>query len=430
MAEMQASASPFPPGFLWGTATAAHQVEGGNDQNDWWDWEQTPGHIKDGSRSGLACDHFRRFADDFQLLADLGQNAHRLSIEWSRVEPQPGQFDAQALAHYRRVLETMRGLGLEPVVTLHHFTNPRWLAEQGGWTRPEVVATFGRFVEQVVAAYRDLVRYWITINEPTIYAQLGFLDAEWPPGLRNPLLAQRVLRHMVLAHGRAYQIVHRLQPEARVSLAHHMRVFDPANPASAADRWTARVADTLSNQSPLRALHDGRLRPPLGRGERVAELVGTLDYVGVNYYSRDFVGFDPLAPRRLFVRTVPRECPRNACGWEIYPEGLYRVARQAAEFGPVLITENGTADQDDELRPDYLVTHVQQLARAQREGVPLLGYLHWSSMDNFEWAQGFRMRFGLIRVDFETQARRVKPSGELYARICRGSYGWRAGETE
>ncbi|MBI4492792.1 MAG: glycoside hydrolase family 1 protein [Chloroflexi bacterium] len=409
----------MPAGFLWGTATAAHQVEGGNENNDWWDWEQTTGHIKDGSRSGLACDHFRRYQDDFQLLADLGQNAHRLSIEWSRVEPHPGQFDAEALAHYRRVLETMRALGLEPVVTLHHFTNPRWLAQQGAWTRPEVVDAFGRFVERVVRAYRDLVRFWITVNEPNIYASLGFATGEWPPGARDMLLAFRVLRHMVLAHGRAYQVIHREQPEARVSLAHHLRVFDPDRPAHRLDIWTARARDALFNRSILVALRDGRLRPPLGWGERIPELVGSLDYVGVNYYSRDRLAFDPLSPHRLFAREVRRECPRNACGWEIYPEGLYRVVRQAAEFGPVLITENGTADQDDELRPAYLLSHVRQLGQAVQDGLPVLGYLHWSSMDNFEWAQGFRMRFGLVHVDFATQERRVKPSGELYARICR-----------
>lgn len=414
-------ATPFPKNFLWGTATAAHQVEGGNDNNDWWDWEHVPGHVKDGSRSGVACDHFHRYADDFRLLADLGQNAHRLSIEWSRVEPRAGEFDAEALAHYRRVLETMRALGLEPVVTLHHFTNPRWLALQGGWLRLEVVDAFGRFVERTVQACGDLVRYWITINEPTVYAYNGFLLGIWPPGVHNPLLAFRVVRHMVLAHGRAYRIIHTLAPEARVSLAQHLRVFDPNNASRGLDHWAAGVRAAVFNRSALLAASDGRLRPPLGRGERIAELAGTLDYVGVNYYTREYVAFDPLAPHLLFGREVGRECLRNACGWEIYPEGLYRVTREAARLGPVLVAENGVADENDELRPQFLLDHVAQLARAVADGVPLLGYLHWTSMDNFEWADGYSRRFGLIYVNHETLERRVKPSGELYARICRAN---------
>jgi beta-glucosidase len=411
----------FPPGFLWGTSTAAHQVEGGNTNNDWWEWEQVPGHIKDGTTSGLACDHYRRYPDDFSLLADLGQNAHRFSIEWSRVEPRPGEFDSEQLVHYRGMLESLRDLGLEPVVTLHHFTNPRWLARLGGWARPETARAFERYVERVVREYGQLVRYWITINEPNVYAYYAYLVGEWPPGLRNPRLAFRVVRHMLLAHARAYHVIHKLQPEARVSLSQHLRLFDPDDPIGHWDRVAARLRDWVFNRSALVAVRHGRLLPPLGRGERVGSLAATLDYVGVNHYTREHVAFDLRNPRLLFGREVRRPALRSAFGTEIYPEGLYRALRMAAEFGPVLVTEHGVADENDALRPEFLRAHVPQLARAVADGVQLLGYLHWSSMDNFEWAEGYRLQFGLIAVDRETQARHIKPSAELFARICRSN---------
>jgi beta-glucosidase len=412
-------ANQFPDDFLWGTATSAHQVEGGNDNNDWWDWEHVAGHIKDGSRSGLACDHYRRYPDDFKLLASLGQNAHRLSIEWSRVEPQPGQFDPEALAHYRHVLETLRGLGLEPVVTLHHFTNPRWLARQGGWTVPETVEAFVRYVERCVDAYGDLVRYWTPINEPAVYAYRGFVEGDWPPGRRSPMLAYTVLGRMLLAHARAYHVIHRANAASRVGLAHHIRLFDASRQGHRGDRWAARLRDFIFNRLALLALRDGRLYPPLGSGRRVPRLRGTLDFLGVNYYTRERVVFDPRRPQLLFGREVFLKAPRSLMGWEIYPEGLYRAIRTAAAFGPVLVTENGIADQADELRPTFLLTHLRQVARALSDGLPVLGYLHWSALDNFEWTEGFDMRFGLIHVDYATQHRSMKPSAELYGRICR-----------
>lgn len=409
---------PFPPDFLWGSATSAHQVEGGNVNNDWWAWEQVPGHIKDGTTSARACEHFSRYAADFDLLASLGQNAHRLSLEWSRIEPRPGAFDAGAIAHYRRVLETLRARGLEPVVTLHHFTNPLWLARRGGWANPEVVERFTRFARRMAEAYGDLVRWWVTINEPNVYAFQGFLGVVWPPGRVDLIGGFRAMRHMVLAHARAYHAIHRAAPGARVGLAHHVRLFHPARPDSTLDRFAARARGYLFSRLVPLTLADGVMRAPLGRGDRVMGVAGTQDFVGLNYYTRERTAFDATS-LEFFGREVRPPAQRNMLGWEIYPEGLVAAIRFASRFGPVLITENGVADRDDELRASFLLAHLRSVGQALAEGLPVLGYLHWSALDNFEWAEGLAPRFGLIHVDFTTQERRVKPSGELYARICR-----------
>lgn len=408
----------FPQNFLWGSATAAHQVEGNNRNSDWWEWEQA-GHCKNGQRSGDACDQYHRFHDDFALLKQLHQNAHRLSIEWARIEPRPGEFDRAEIEHYRAVLTALRELSIEPVVTLHHFTNPIWLTQRGGWANPDVVRLFGRYVSKVVEELGDLVRYWVTLNEPNFYATAAYLQGQFPPARSNPLTLMRVVGNLVRAHGRAYQTIHRLSPKAQVGVAHHWRLFDPYRP-NQLDRRVAGLRHTLFNRAFPEMLVDGILRFPFGFGQFVPEARDSQDFFGLNYYTREFDAFSLRRPMDLFAREVVTAAPRDASGSEIYPEGFGRVLREVASFGkPILVTENGVADRSDELRPSFLVSHLLALHRAMQAGVPVIGYLHWTTLDNFEWNEGFSLRFGLIDVDFATQERRIRPSGHLYAEICR-----------
>jgi beta-glucosidase len=418
----------FPRGFLWGAATAAHQVEGGNARSDWWHWEQLPGRINNGDRSGLACDHYLRYRDDFALLADLGHSAHRLSLEWSRLEPAPGLFDADAIAHYRDVLLALREHGLEPFVTLHHFTNPDWLANAGGWLRCEVVEAFARFVKRMVAEYRDLVRYWITVNEPTVYAFLGYVVGKRPPGYRNLGAAFSVLRQFVRAHARAYWSIKAASPDAQVGIAHHRFQLDPLRFRHPLDRLVTYLQLWLIDELYPAAIARGR-KPHLGIGRPDPALAtGCEDFIGVNYYTRARIRFDVRKPWLLFGRHVSPLAPGNTLKMENYPEGLYSVllrtaARKSANDGmespPIIVTENGVADRNDELRPAYLVQHLAAVHRAIGAGARVAGYLHWSSMDNFEWTEGFEPRFGLIAVDYGTLERRPKPSAYLYADIIR-----------
>lgn len=411
----------FPEGFLWGSATAAHQVEGNNRNNDWWAAEQA-GRLP--HRSGLACDHFRRYDDDFALLAELGQTSHRLSVEWSRIEPRPGELSHEALDHYRRVLESLRAHGIEPIVTLHHFSNPIWLAERGGWTRREVVGRFARYARRVVREYRDLVRYWVTLNEPGVYASQGWVLGVWPPHRAGDMRgAFVVLRNMALAHGRAYHAMKAEQPDARIGVAHHWRLFDPADPGRRGDRLIAAIRNRLMNLAFPIAIRNGRLIPPLGSGRLVPWLANTEDWVGLNYYTREHDRFDPRAPRIGFGLEQFPDVERNQLGWEIYPKGLERalLAASPGNGREVIVTENGIPEPDrqDEKRPRYLVQHLAACHRAIEAGVNLRGYTHWTSMDNFEWAEGFEPRFGLVHVDFETQDRTPKPSAYLYRDVIR-----------
>ena len=418
---MAEAAFHFPPNFLWGTATAAHQVEGNNTGNDWWQWELEPGRIMRGDRSGLACDWWGgRWREDFDRAAEAGQNAHRLSVEWSRIEPRPGIWDDAALAHYREMLRGLHQRGLRPMVTLHHFTNPLWLVEQGGWESETVIGRFEHFTRKVVEALHDQVDLWCTINEPNVYAYAAYSQRAFPPGRHDIRATYRVLHNMLLAHGASYHAIHEIQPAAQVGIAQHIRGAQPDRPSlldGAAARWQSRVF----NESFVLPLRDGRLRFPLGHG-RERSLAGTLDFLGLNYYTRDQVRFDLGLPGQLFGRRFfapgAEVSPTGFIANE--PEGLLAALRWAHRLGlPIYITENGVEDAADQLRPRYVLQHLHQLWHAVNFAWPVRGYYHWTLVDNFEWERGWTQRFGLWALDPETQVRTARPSAHLFAEICR-----------
>jgi len=415
----------FPEGFLWGTATSSHQVEGNNTNNNWWVWEQTPGHIEDGTTSGRACDWWNRAEEDLDRAAALGQNAHRMSVEWSRVEPRPGEWDAAALARYRQIIGHMRQHGMEPMVTLHHFTNPLWLEERGSWENEETIALFDRFVAKVVEALGDLVSLWCTINEPNVYAYMSWADGTWPPGKQDIFTAFRVMRHLARGHVAAYRTIHRIQPHAQVGIAHHLRPFDPLRPKSTLDRLAASLQNRVFNEAVFEGMYSGRLVLPLGKG-RVPEAGDGgefMDFVGLNYYTHEVVTFDLRLPGELFGRRLVRDgIELTLFGEEVYPQGIYRCLKELARYGkPIYVTENGTADHGDDRRRRYMIQHLIQVQRAIAEGVPVRGFFYWTLVDNFEWARGWSTPFGLIQMDPATGERRPRPSAELYAEIARAN---------
>ena len=421
----------FPNHFLWGTATAAHQVEGGNTNNDWWAWEQTRGHIKHNASSAVACDWWRgeKYREDFDLARVLNQNAHRLSVEWSRLEPREGEWNAEAFAFYRRVLGALRERGMTPLVTLHHFTNPLWLCAAGAWETSAVVARFERLALRIAQELGDLCDFWVTINEPMVYAYTGYVNAKWPPGVSDFGLAMRVLTNMLRAHAAAYDAIHRVQPTARVGLAHNLLAFKPARANSALNRAIVRLQDYAYNRAFLLALRDGRLRFPMGVG-RVAEAIGTQDFIGLNFYFARRVAVDLSQPRALFGRVLPAQpwgvsYDDELLEWfgkgDLDPASFYQTVKWLAAYAPgvpIYVTENGVCDRYDEVRPRYLVSHLVALQRAIQEGAPVKGYFHWTLVDNFEWAEGYTLPFGLIANDRATQTRTLKPSAALYAQIA------------
>jgi len=395
----------FPETFLFGAATAAHQVEGDNRHNDWWRAERQ-GRLP--HSSGAACRHFELYEQDFDLARGFAHNAHRLSIEWSRIEPREGRVDPAALDHYRRVLEALRGRGIEPVLTLHHFTHPCWFADAGAWTRPDNLRAFARYVETVAEALGDLVGWWVTVNEPTVLAKHAHVTGDWPPfGRGDWKAARRTVLGMSRAHRTAYDILHRRLGDVRVGFAHSAPWVMARRPATLLDRFAALSRDLALNRLPVRLA------------------AGPLDFLGVNYYTRALVHWRPRGTARLFGEDWPGpdgEEPRrfSEMGWEVWPQGLELQLRRFSALGvPLLVSENGLATGDEEARSRFLLDHLRAVARALRAGVQVCGYLWWSLLDNFEWAEGFRPRFGLFATDYVSFARTARPAAELFAEIAR-----------
>jgi beta-glucosidase len=411
----------FPRGFLWGTATSSHQVEGGNSGNQWWLWEEG-GHTL--HRSGRACEWWNgRWKEDFDRAAEAGQNAHRFSIEWSRVQPKPDRWDEDAIEHYRQMARGLYDRGMTPLVTLHHFTDPIWLTEQGGWEQEGVVARFEAYVRRVVEALKDYVTLWCTINEPNVYALSGYVSGAFPPGKHDLKLAMQVMANMIRAHAAAYRAIHQIQREARVGYALHYRPMVARRAWSPLDRLMRALRYQGVNMAFPSAISEGVMRSPVAK-VRLPEAKGTQDYLGINYYSQDTVWFNLRKPGELFTDSgFPKDADLSDTGFIAnIPEGLFATLKWAAHTYPdlpILITENGVEDADDHMRPRYLAQHVHQVWRALNFNWPVKGYFYWTLVDNFEWERGWSQRFGLWALDPETQKRTRRPSADLYAEICR-----------
>jgi beta-glucosidase len=410
----------FPRGFLWGTATASHQVEGKNTNNQWWKWEQD-GHTN--GTSGLACDWWGgRWREDFDRAAETYQSAHRLSVEWSRIQPEPDKWDEEALEKYRAMLRGLHERGLTALVTLHHFTDPSWLSIGGAWETEEIIPIFERFVRKTVEALKEYCTLWCTINEPNVYALVGYADGAFPPGRNDIRLAVRVEANMALAHAAAYRAIHEIQREARVGYALHYRPMLPRNRWSPLDALMRNIRYSGINMAFPSAVSTGVLRSPVGN-IRVPSVKGTQDYFGLNYYSSDTVSFNIRNPKELFTQSGFPEDADLSENKEIanVPEGFYNSIKWAVDRypgTPVIITENGVESADDRIRPRYLAQHIHQLWHAVNFNWPIRAYFHWSLVDNFEWERGWTQRFGLWALDVETQKRTKRPSADLYAEIC------------
>jgi beta-glucosidase len=436
-------AARFPRDFLWGTATAAYQIEGawdadGKGPSVWDAFCRRPGAIAHGDSGDVACDHYRHFREDVELIARLGLGAYRFSISWPRVLPQgTGRPNEAGLAFYDRLVDALLEHGIAPVPTLFHWDLPLALHERGGWEAAEAPAWFAEYARLMVERLGDRVDSWLTLNEPEVVASHGYGNGVHAPGIRDPARALRAAHGLLLAHGEGAEAVRAAAPGARVGIALNVSPVHPAG-RSADDETAARRRDG--------ALNRWFLDPLFGRGYPV-DLVGwygelvpdgdirsagvPLDFLGLNYYTREVVraGGGPLA-----VEPAPSEgVERTATGWEVYPQGLAEtLERVHGDYGPVrvLVTENGAAYDDvpgpegevnDGARVRYLEAHLAAAAGTLEAGVPLAGYFVWSLLDNFEWAEGFSKRFGIVRVDFETQRRTIKASGRRYADLVRAA---------
>jgi beta-glucosidase len=373
----------FPEGFLWGAATASYQVEGGIENNDWAEAGRE-GKVPEAGRSS---DHYHRFETDFDIAKSLGHTAHRISIEWSRIEPQEGVFDEKEVAHYRQVLLALRSRGLEPFITLWHFTLPLWLTEKGGVASKEFPKFFSRYSAYITKQLGEYATHWSTINEPLVFSGMGWVRGIWPPfKYRAYISFFTVLRNLVRAHKEAYVVIKKQNPALKVSVVKHNKYFHSSIPIVLA---------------PLVALNRW-----FWNRWFLNKTKHCLDEIGLNYYGHV----------EFFKRA---QYPKTDFGWDIYPEGLYHVLKELKQYNlPIVISESGCADKNDTFRADFIRNHLKACHRAITDGVPLYGYFYWSLLDNFEWAEGYTMRFGLVEIDYQTLERKIRPSTQVYKQIC------------
>jgi beta-glucosidase len=412
----------FPKRFLWGAATSSHQVEGGN-FNDWSEWEKASSKSKVQSSklrnrsdyilknypnslqeenyiSGRACDHYNRYEEDFDIAKSLNHNAHRLSIEWSRIEPEEGVFNEKEIEHYRNILLALRKRNIEPFVTLWHWTQPIWFAKKGGFENKNAPFYFARYAEKAVSELGDSAKFWITINEPWVVAGHSYLKGMWPPQKKSPRATFRVLRNLIKSHNVAYGKIKNIKPESKIGIAYHMRRFE-AYKNKPFNNLLRRLVNYIMNRWFL---------------EKVGE---KQDFIGLNYYGRNRFDFNISRPLKIINN---ENKIITDMGWEIYPEGVYHILKDLKKYNlPVYITENGLADAEDKHRTDFIRDHLHYVHKAIQDGVDVRGYFYWSLLDNFEWDKGFWPRFGLVEVNYKTMERKIRNSAIKYAEICKNN---------
>lgn len=398
----------FPEGFLWGAATSAYQVEGNNQNSDWWEWERKV-NLKE--VSGLACRHYDLYKKDFALAKTLNHNTHRFSVEWSRIQPEEGEFSGEAIKHYQDVVFALKEDNLEPIVTLHHFTNPLWFVKLGGWQNKKACAYFLDYVEKITQALCEKVHYWLTINEPLVYIYHAYLLGVWPPQEKSFLKARCVLNNLVMMHIKAYRLIHNIYQKKGlkaplVSIAQNLQAFVPCS-HSLRNRFATYLRNREFNFGLIKRLIRQR----------------TLDFIGINYYSRSLVEVKKWGLYHLAIDTCEknhRPLEKNSLGWDVYPEGLYDLLLKLKKFNlPVIITENGICTDDDSQRWKFIYEHLKIIFQAIEKDIKICGYIYWSLLDNYEWDKGFTPHFGLIGVDYLTYKRTLRESAWKFASVCK-----------
>ena len=436
----------FPAEFLWGTATSAYQVEGspladGAGPSIWQRFVHTPNLVRDGDTGDVACDHYRRYADDVALMREIGTNAYRFSIAWSRVLPQGrGRVNTAGLAFYDRLVDTLLAQGIAPMATLFHWDLPAALDDLGGWLNPDIASWFAEYAAVVFSKLDDRVKLWATLNEPWVVTDGGYLHGALAPGHRNRFEAPIATHQLLRAHGAAVR-AYRSLGRHRIGIVVNLEPKYPAS-ASVEDRAATVRAEAYMNRQYLEPALLGRYPEelqeifgdawPAWPAEDLGEIRERVDFVGVNYYTRNVTRFDPAQwPLRASGVRQPR-ATYTETGWEVFAQGLTDVLVWVKErYGDpaIYVTENGAAFFDpptadggrvqDPLRVAYLREHIQALHAALMAGVDLRGYFAWSLLDNFEWNHGYSKRFGIVHVDYETQRRTPKRSARFYSEVIR-----------
>jgi beta-glucosidase len=409
--EIDCSSQTFPNYFTWGVATASHQIEG-NNRNNWTAFENQKGLEK----SAEACEHWIRWKDDFDLIEQLGVDSYRLSIEWSRIQPNQGEWNQDALDQYEEMIDNLISRNIKPMITLHHFSHPIWFEEMGGFCNRENVDLWIDYCKRIFESLNGKVNDWCTVNEPEVFSIMGYHMKMFPPGKSSVFKTIRVMKNMIYAHSSAYWALKKINPDARIGLAKNVTLFDPLRRWNLLHWITTIVLNYIWNGAIISGLKNGRMF-----GSKIDSAKGSYDFIGLNYYTH--VLTSPFLPQTTEI-DLPRR--KNEImtdfGYTMYAEGLERAVKLLSKLNvPIEITENGVADSDDSLRPMHLKRHIWQISKLISEGYDIRSYYHWSLMDNFEWAEGYKLRFGLYHVDYKTQNRTLKQSGADYHKIIQSN---------
>lgn len=393
----------FPKGFFWGCATSAHQIEGGL-VNDWSEWEKSQDRLTYLKKkqldptdfiSGVAANSYVENNADIACLKEINANAYRFSVDWSRIEPEEGKFNQEALEYYLQFIKKLRAHGIEPFVTLWHWPLPIWLKNKGGFENKDIAKYFEKFVAHTATYLNDEVNFWITLNEPMVYSTMSYFNGEWPPQKKNPFALWKVINNLVAAHKKAYDVLKTIDKNNKVGIAKHNVYFEAAG-NSFINRILKAGADWWMNNRFLNKIKDHQ------------------DFIGLNYYFHNYVNYG-------FGRSYSYE-KNSDIKWGLHPEGIYHVLKHLKKYNkPIYITENGLADHGDQHRSWYITEILKNVHRAINDGVDVKAYLHWSLIDNFEWSQGFIPRFGLYEVNYQTYERSARPSAQFYADICKNN---------
>jgi len=436
----------FPEGFLWGVATASYQIEGspladGAGMSIWHTFSHTPGNVKNGHTGDVACDHYSRYKEDIKLMKELGVKAYRFSVSWSRIIPEgTGKVNQKGVDFYNRLIDELLKENIVPFVTMYHWDLPFALQVKGGWANKDIADWFGEYSEILFRNFGDRVKHWITLNEPWVVAFIGHLFGIHAPGIKDIYVTFHVVHNLLKAHSKAVEIFRSTVKDGKIGITLNNTAVTPASD-NEEDKLAALTMHQMNNYPlflnpifkgnyPERVLGLAKDFLPKSFEEDLPKIQKPIDFVGINYYFGSMVKYDPDS--LMNVKVISRDLPKTEMGWEIEPEGFYRILKGVQdEYNPkeVYVTENGAAFSDilegeevhDEERMDYLQKHFEQAYKAIEDGVKLKGYFVWSLMDNFEWAEGYSKRFGIVYIDYPTQKRFIKDSGRWYKKVIQNN---------
>ncbi|MCU0238022.1 MAG: glycoside hydrolase family 1 protein [Pyrinomonadaceae bacterium] len=438
--EIDTTQTNFPKDFIWGTATAAHQIEGNNENTNWGEWEKLPNKIKDGSNAKIAVDGWNLAKSDIKLMKDLGVNSYRFSVAWNKIEPENDKFNEDALRHYDELINELLANNIQPMITLHHFTHPLWFEQLGAFEKEENIKHFVEFSKLVFTRYHDRVKYWVTLNEPNVFVTSAYFNTIFPPGNSNAKIGGEVLKNMLKSHVEVFRELKKIEvgterrgdaetktedqrpkTKSQIGLATSIFQFEPYRRWHLGDWAIARITDNIFNETILGFFRTGTMsfNVPLDTNlvYTDAEAPQTLDFIGINYYSHFAYKFDFDFKKATQSIAVEGE-EMTDMPYTIYTEGIYRAIRETSKLKkPIIITENGISDAKDDRRAKYIKQSLYAVSKAMKDGYDIRGYYYWTLLDNFEWAEGYTQKFGLYEVNLQTQERKLREGSKAFVEI-------------